>query len=145
MLPYISGSLQAGQHQTQIFSAKSRTLASGCANSGKLRRQGPSLPPSPRSTVFYAEFSFPALHTLRCARQSACCLSIPLILNWTRSTLLSLAVSLCSSLHQPAARMLFRYCESAGGFLSSLIAPPCYLCYLILQLSTPPSTGVKRQ
>lgn len=134
-LPYIPGSLQAGQHWTHMFSAKGRSLALGCANSGKLRRQGPSISLCSRSTVFYAEFSFPALPVLRCARQSACCLSTPLILNWTRTTPLSLAVSLCSSLQQPAARMVSRYWESAGvGAVFSSLLPPCYLCYLLLQL-----------
>lgn len=52
-------SLQAGQRQAQILSAKSR------ANAGKLRRQRSSRALSSRSTVPYTEFSFLALSVLK--------------------------------------------------------------------------------
>lgn len=76
MLPCETGSLQAGQRWTQMFSAKCRSLALSYANSGKLRRQGPSLPLSSRSTVVYAEFSFLALLMLTKMRKTKRLLSV---------------------------------------------------------------------
>lgn len=97
-----------------------------CKKQSKLRqtKERKILPP-PFLKVYGVclTLSFPFLHFLcsRCARQSGCCLCTPLISNWTRITLPSLAASLCSSPQQPAARMLSRYWDTPGGvpFLSS--------------------------
>lgn len=134
----VSGSLQAGQHQAQILSAKSRT------NSGKLRRERSSLPLSSRPTVSDTEFAFLALCVLKMCKTKRLLSVHPfdfeLDSDYSAQSRRQ-SVQLSPAASSPDA---FQVLGDSWGvpFLFFLLLLACYHCSFSLRA---PSAGVGRQ